>query len=62
MVARKKTYEVRYGMRFPCGKVILEEEIAKEVFNIIKEKAPTFKDARKTLEIVGAMLENSAIG
>jgi hypothetical protein len=61
MVERRRDYEIRYGMKLPVGKISPEEELAKEAVAIIK-KAPTFKSAKKALEIMGEMLEEYPIG
>lgn len=58
---RERMYETRYGMRFPKEEVLMEEVVAKEIITKIKNEAPTFKVAKKILEIAGAMLEECKI-
>lgn len=62
MQKREKLYETRYGMTFRRGQFVEKEKLAKEMFPIIKEKAPNFRSAQKTLEILGAMLTDCKLG
>ncbi len=61
MPEKKKCYEVRHGMRFPAGKEIKEEEVAKNVLELIKDNTPTYRKAKYILEIVEAMLNDCKI-
>ena len=62
MYSRESRYEKRYGMVFKRGELIEEETLAKELFPILKEKAPNFRSTQQTLEILGAMLTDCKLG